>query len=78
MYSTIDIVLEENEGFGGRWDSFNVVDIDTSGEEAVFNLATTVMLEIVVNSPKHGEIDLTGFLKQTVEIELCRKLKKKS
>ena len=65
--------MEENEGFGGSWDSFNVIDIDMHAEEAVFNLSTTIMIEMVSQSQKQGDVDMTGFLKQSVYFVLARK-----
>lgn len=59
---------ENEEGFAGSWDSFNVIDIDTQAEEAVFNLSTTIMIEMVIKNQKQGAVDMTGFLKQNVQI----------
>lgn len=55
---------ENEEGFGGSWDSFNVIDIDTHAEEAVFNLSTTIMIEMVKKNQKQVTVDMTGFLKK--------------
>ena len=65
--------MEEDNGFGGSWDSFNVVDIDLSGEEATFSLTTTIMIEMLIKNAKQGEVDTTGFLKQSVKYAIVRR-----
>lgn len=75
-YFLVHTDLSENEeGFGGSWDSFNVIDIDTHAEEAVFNLSTTIMIEMVKKNQKQVTVDMTGFLKKNVPIKQLRKPK---
>ena len=50
-----------------------MIDIDMHAEEAVFNLSTTIMIEMVSQSQKQGDVDMTGFLKQSVYFVLARK-----
>ena len=45
-----------------------MVDIEIKAEEAVFNLSTTIMIEMVIQNEKQGNVDLTGFLKKTVTL----------
>lgn len=54
-------------------DSFNVVDVDFNGDEANFNLQTTILIEMDIKDDKQGSIDMTGFLKQKVPPLRCRK-----
>lgn len=66
----IDVELKEKEGegFGGNWDSFNIVDISINGDEATLNLSTTILIEMDVKNAKQGALDMTGFMKRKVFI----------
>lgn len=49
-----------------------------NGEEAVFNLQTTIMIEMAIKNDKQGVVDMTGFLQQKVAFFVYRKQKRKS
>ena len=55
-----------------------MIDIDMNGEEAVFNLQTTIMIEMAIKNDKQGVVDMTGFLQQKVPFIVYRKHKRKS
>ena len=55
-----------------------MIDIDMNSEEAVFNLQTTIMIEMAIKNDKQGAVDMTGFLQQKVPFIVYRKQKRKS
>lgn len=63
MYNISHKDCNDEEGFDGSWDSFNVVDVTAVGQSYNYKLTTTIMVEM--NMPNSG-INLTGFLKKNV------------
>jgi hypothetical protein len=43
------------------------VDVEINGNKATYNLNSTVLLEMDIDKKTCGHIDLTGFLKKSVE-----------
>lgn len=59
----IIIVSKEQDDFEGAWDSFNIVDISPDQNGFIYNLNSTILIEMGISNKG---INLTGFLKKSV------------
>lgn len=69
VLSHIIIVSKDEDGFEGTWDSFNIVDVNFDGNNFVYHLNSTILIEMDINNKG---INLTGFLKKSVYFLLLR------
>jgi hypothetical protein len=60
---TVIVVPREEDDLEGAWDSFNTIDIAPDKNGFIYNLNTTILIEMGLS--KKG-INLTGYLKKSV------------
>jgi capping protein beta len=64
------ILVSHEDSFQGTWDSFNIVDVELRGNQFVYELNSTVIIEMGI---LEKGINITGFLKKSVLIASLRK-----
>ncbi len=50
------LVCDPDNGLEGNWDSFNTISIRSDGTNVVYNLNTTVMVEMKIANGDLGEV----------------------
>lgn len=57
-------VCTPENGLEGSWDSFNIISVKSDGQKVVYNLHTTVMVEMKIVNAGLGEVEISGYRRE--------------